>query len=187
MEKFRQSNLSIFSLCQTDFEVSQISRLLDSTPLQHRFGLTEDDTALIRQWLLSSNIRWGKDAKDRLAKCGYAFDEFSWRQGLDRLLLNLALDPSTTTSSGDSNANWQGLVPVPFAASEEHLHVLESLLKFIESLFHYSNEATAVRPNGRTAAEWQELLLAMRSDFFLPFMVSVYRPSAPESFTTSRL
>ncbi len=162
------SFLSIFSLCQTDFEVSQISRLLDSTPLQHRFGLTEDDTALIRQWLLSSNIRWGKDAKDRLAKCGYAFDEFSWRQGLDRLLLNLALDPSTTTSSGDSNANWQGLVPVPFAASEEHLHVLESLLKFIESLFYYSNEATAVRPNGRTAAEWQELLLAMRSDFFLP-------------------
>ena len=84
------------------------------------------------------------------------------------MLLNLALDPSATTSSGDSNANWQGLVPVPFAASEEHLHVLESLLKFIEALFHYSNEATAVRPNGRTAAEWQELLLAMRSDFFLP-------------------
>ena len=160
--------LSIFSLCQTDFEVSQISRLLDSAPLQHRFGLTEDDTALIRQWLLSSNIRWGKDAKDRLAKCGYAFDEFSWRQGLDRLLLNLALDPSATTFSGDGNANWQGLVPVPFAASEEHLHVLESLLKFIEALFHYSNEATAVRPNGRTAAEWQELLLSMRSDFFLP-------------------
>ncbi|MGX8729175.1 MAG: family 43 glycosylhydrolase, partial [Lachnospiraceae bacterium] len=93
---------------------------------------------------------------------------FSWRQGLDRLLLNLALDPSATTSSGDGNANWQGLVPVPFAASEEHLHVLESLLKFIEALFHYSNEATAVRPNGRTAAEWQELLLSMRSDFFLP-------------------
>ncbi|MBQ9446178.1 MAG: exodeoxyribonuclease V subunit gamma [Victivallales bacterium] len=111
------SFLSIFSLCQTDFEVSQISRLLDSMPLQHRFDLTEDDTAIIRQWLLSSNIRWGRDAQDRLAKCGYAFDEFSWRQGLDRLLLNLALDPSTTTSSKDNNTNWQGLVPVSFAAS----------------------------------------------------------------------
>ena len=162
------SFLSIFSLCQTDFEVSQISRLLDSMPLQHRFDLTEDDTAIIRQWLLSSNIRWGRDAQDRLAKCGYAFDEFSWRQGLDRLLLNLALDPSTTTSSKDNNTNWQGLVPVSFAASEEHLHGLESLLKFFEALSRYANETTIVRPNGRTAAEWQELLLAMRADFFLP-------------------
>jgi exonuclease V gamma subunit len=162
------SFLSIFSLCQTDFEVSQISRLLDSMPLQHRFGLTEDDTAIIRQWLLDSNIRWGRDAQDRLAKCGYAFDEFSWRQGLDRLLLNLALDPSATTSSEDNNIKWQRLVPVSFAASEDHLHILESLLKFFEALSRYANEATTVRPNGRTAAEWEELLLAMRADFFLP-------------------
>jgi exodeoxyribonuclease V gamma subunit len=163
------SFLSIFSLCQTDFEVSQISRLLDSTPLQHRFNLTEDDTATIRQWLLTSNIRWGKDAKDRLAKCGFAFDEYSWRQGLDRLLLNLALDPSANISTDDDTAiNFNGLVPIPFASSEEHLHVLESLLKFFESLSHYADEFTTIRPQGRTAAEWQELLLAMRSDFFLP-------------------
>ncbi|MBO4527856.1 MAG: exodeoxyribonuclease V subunit gamma [Victivallales bacterium] len=163
------SFLSIFSLCQTDFEVSQISRLLDSTPLQHRFGLTEDDTATIRQWLLTSNIRWGKDAKDRLAKCGFAFDEFSWRHGLDRLLLNLAIDPSANTSTDDATAtNFNGLVPIPFASSEEHLHGLESLLKFFESLSHYADEFTTIRPQGRTAAEWQELLIAMRSDFFLP-------------------
>ena len=162
------SFLSIFSLCQTDFEVSQISRLLDSLPLRNRFDLSEDDTAVIRKWLRASNIRWGRDAQDRKAKCGYAFDEFSWRQGLDRLLLNLALDPSVTTSSGDSNANWQGLFPVPFAASEDHLHVLESLQKMFEALSHYTTEATSIRPQGRTAAEWQELLLSMRSDFFLP-------------------
>ena len=163
------SFLSIFSLCQTDFEVSQISRLLDSTPLQHRFGLTEDDTATIRQWLLTSNIRWGKDAKDRLAKCGFAFDEFSWRHGLDSLLLNLAIDPAANISTDDDKtSNFNGLVPIPFASSEEHLHGLESLVKFFEFLSHYADEFTTIRPQGRTAAEWQELLIAMRSDFFLP-------------------
>jgi exodeoxyribonuclease V gamma subunit len=65
--------------------------LLGSAPVRARFRLTDDDLTRVTRWVSSAGIRWGLDADQRAA---YAMDRFAhntWRAGLDRILLGVAM------------------------------------------------------------------------------------------------
>ena len=50
-------------------------------------------SSLLRDWLREAGVRWGRDAEQR-ARFGLPDDPaFTWRQGLDRLLLGFAAPP----------------------------------------------------------------------------------------------
>ena len=70
---------------------TELLDLLASPPVRARFRLTDDDLTRVTRWVSSAGIRWGLDADHRAA---YAMDRFAhntWRAGLDRILLGVAM------------------------------------------------------------------------------------------------
>ncbi|MEX0385976.1 exodeoxyribonuclease V subunit gamma [Spiribacter onubensis] len=127
--------------------------LLEVAPFRRRFGLAEDDVALLRRWCREAGIRWGLDGqqRQRLDLPG-AFEQNSWRFGLRRLLLGYAV------GSGDA---WQGVEPYPEVGSLDAalLGPLRALLDTLE------NQMAAFSEPGRPS-EWAERVETLLADCF---------------------
>ncbi len=70
---------------------TELLDLLGSLPVRARFRLKDDELTRVTRWVSSAGIRWGLDAEHRAA---YAMDRFphnTWRAGLDRILLGVAM------------------------------------------------------------------------------------------------
>jgi len=70
---------------------TELVDLLGTAPVRTRFGLSDDDLSRVTRWVTSAGIRWGLDAEHRAP---YAMDRFAhntWRAGLDRILLGVAM------------------------------------------------------------------------------------------------
>lgn len=151
--------LSIMSLCKGKFEITRISRLLDSPPLRKRFDFDDDNVPMLRDWLRKAGIRWGRSKQDR-EEIG-AFEEYSWQYGMDRLLLKLALD--ALDSDNNEMIGYAGLIPVDFGTGQESLQLLNGLFRFYGELVSFVD---SVRQGGRSGAEWCDFLIEERSHFF---------------------
>ena len=70
---------------------SQVLDLADREPVRRRFGFDDDDLTRIQEWIAEAGIRWGLDAEHRAP---YKLDSLAagtWRAGLDRVLLGVAM------------------------------------------------------------------------------------------------
>lgn len=75
------------------FEVGDVLGLLEEPSIRRRFGMSEGDAGIARRHALDASIRWGVDGAHR-ARFGQPDDDtLTWRQGLDRLMLGLAVGP----------------------------------------------------------------------------------------------
>jgi exodeoxyribonuclease V gamma subunit len=70
---------------------SQLLDLADREPVRRRFGFGDDDLARMQEWVQASGIRWGFDAEHRKPFKLDAVDAGTWRRGLDRLMLGVAM------------------------------------------------------------------------------------------------
>ncbi|MCQ2380059.1 MAG: exodeoxyribonuclease V subunit gamma [Victivallaceae bacterium] len=70
---------------------SEIYELLGSPMLRSRFRFSDADLENIRKMIMKSAIRWGADSADRTRFCGVGYNEFSWRDGIDRMWLGFAM------------------------------------------------------------------------------------------------
>lgn len=80
----------LLKLRHSRFEASKVLDLLHVPAIRSRFGIEAADLGPVADWIERAGIRWGVDRSDRLANCTVGFEEYSWRQGLDRLLLGFA-------------------------------------------------------------------------------------------------
>lgn len=80
----------LLKLRHSRFEASKVLDLLHVPAIRSRFGIEAADLDPVSDWIERAGIRWGVDRGDRLANCTVGFEEYSWRQGLDRLLLGFA-------------------------------------------------------------------------------------------------
>jgi exodeoxyribonuclease V gamma subunit len=69
---------------------SQVLDLAGREPVRRRFRLDDDDLTRVEAWAASAGIRWGLDAVHR-APYGLDLEEGTWRAGLDRLLVGVAM------------------------------------------------------------------------------------------------
>jgi exodeoxyribonuclease V gamma subunit len=99
---------SILELADSRFGVDDVLALFECPELLRRFGLSADDLPLIRAWVQHAAIRWGRDSahKHELALPDDA--DFTWRWGLDRLLLGTVLPDAL---AGDASPLFAGLLP----------------------------------------------------------------------------
>ena len=70
---------------------SQVLDLADREPVRRRFGFDDDDLTRIQEWIAESGIRWGLDAAHRAPFKLDSLAAGTWRAGLDRVLLGVAM------------------------------------------------------------------------------------------------
>ncbi|WP_341351310.1 exodeoxyribonuclease V subunit gamma [Nocardioides convexus] len=91
---------------------SQVIDLLSRAVCRRRFGFGDDDLARITRWVAEAGVRWGIDGTQRAAYAMEQFEHNTWRAGIDRLLLGVAM-------SGDGHRNLGRGLPVDDVASGE--------------------------------------------------------------------
>jgi exodeoxyribonuclease V gamma subunit len=70
---------------------SEVLDLAAAAPVRHRFGWSDDDLTTMRTWVEQSGVRWGLSQELRAP---YRLDDLpqnTWRAGIDRLLLGVAM------------------------------------------------------------------------------------------------
>ena len=99
---------AVLRLADSRFAADAVLALLDSPALLARFDLAEADLPFIQDWVRDAGIRWGRDAEHK-AQLGLPADPlYTWRWGLDRLLLGTVLPPAL---AGDAAGLFAGLLP----------------------------------------------------------------------------
>ncbi|MEJ7894503.1 MAG: exodeoxyribonuclease V subunit gamma [Solirubrobacteraceae bacterium] len=81
----------ILELADQRLTASQVLDLADRAPVRRRFGLDDDSLARIEDWVVAGEIRWGLDAAHRAPFKLDAVAANTWRAGLDRVLLGVAM------------------------------------------------------------------------------------------------
>ncbi len=130
--------------------------LLDLPLVQRRFDIRPEERGLLRLWVEETRICWGIDGDDRVRQGVPAFEENSWKAGLERLLLGYAL-PS------EEGALFAGILPfndVEGSGSQS----LGRFLEFTRALFAMVRDLQ--RP--RMLSEWSESLLECMTRFLAP-------------------
>ena len=149
--------LSLLSLPDSRFSVTQILEYLSLEPLQRKFSLTEESLTVIEYWLERANIHWGLDGrhKAQVTESAVDSDMYSWHWGLQRLLLGMI--------SEDATLLLDNCVTVPDVEGQESVE-LGRLMLVVEQLQTHNRELA--RP--RTADDWQVYLNTLREDCFIP-------------------
>jgi exodeoxyribonuclease V gamma subunit len=80
--------------------VSDVVDLIGCDPIRYRFGFDDDELTRIDEWVRGAGARWGLDADGRrpygLAHVGAG----TWKTGLDRLLLGVAMSEDDLRTVG---------------------------------------------------------------------------------------
>ena len=118
--------LKLVSLAGSRFEASRLLDILEVAEIRTRFGLDGSALETIRAWMEATGIRWGVDGEHRRRHGMPVYDDNTWRQGLDRLLLGYALP-------GDGTRLWEGMLPHD-AVEGEQARILGRFVEFFERL-----------------------------------------------------
>jgi len=147
--------LKILALAGGRCSAAQVFDILEAPAVLHSAGMTAADLDVVRGWVRETGIRWGIDAQDRQRQGVPAFEQNSWRAGLDRLLLGYAC--------GDTDCLLEGILP--FAPVEGgQAHPLGSFVDFAEKLFSVAGDLH----KSRSPAQWADFLEEVLDLFFQP-------------------
>jgi exodeoxyribonuclease V gamma subunit len=149
--------LSILDFPGSRFGVSQVLALLESPEVQKKFSLTEDDLERIKGWVRDTRIRWGVDGEARKKLGLPGFKENTWRAGLERMLLGVALPRQ-------GEKMYKDILPYDLIEGSG-AESLGHFLAFCESLFTFAEKLS----EPRSLKEWEELLQNLLDDFFSPY------------------
>ncbi len=123
------SLLAVLELAMDRLMVFDVLHLCELPALLRRFALFAGELPTLRHWCERASIRWGLDgaARERQFRMP-AFEENSWRQGLERLLLGVA--------TGPVDALVLGRLPAADTTSGRD-DLLERFLTFVHTLFEH--------------------------------------------------
>ena len=97
--------VQLLALVGQRLTASQVLDLADRGPVRRRFGFDDEDLAQLQSWITGSGIRWGLDAEHRAPYEMAAVAEGTWRAGLDRVLLGVAM-------TEDDQRLWSDVLPL---------------------------------------------------------------------------
>ncbi|WP_141014691.1 exodeoxyribonuclease V subunit gamma [Nocardioides sambongensis] len=121
---------------------SEVVDLLSRDPVRRRFAFTDDELARLTRWVADAGIRWGVDAAGRAAYRLGGFEQNTWRAGLDRLLLGVAM-------GGDDHRHLGRGLPVDDLGSGE----IDLVGRFTEAVTRITATVTALG-SAEEADDW---------------------------------
>lgn len=146
------SLLAVLERARSRMTAPDVVDLLAHAPIRARFGLAEAELADVAALVTDAGIRWGRDLAHRAAVGQPPVEDFTWRLGLDRLLLGHAMDVDTPFLGRVACVDVEG----------EVAERVGRLAAFVEALFSRLDSLTAPRP----VARWADDLRAWIDDWF---------------------
>ena len=136
-EPLTRSFLHLLSLPRSRFSASEVLGLLAVPAIGECAGFTPADIESLHELVMRSGVRWGYDDKGSAGE-GPALGRNTWRFGLERLLLGVALDDGTL---------FDGVAPVGVngAAEAEQVGRLAALMPAIMEVAALSEEASTTK------------------------------------------
>ena len=137
--------IRIIKLHSARCTAEEIFSIINSLPVRENFDIDEEGLSKIKNFISQAKICWGENATTRQEFTQTEFNEFSWQDGLDRLLLGYAADtdtPLATTILPAANV---------FGTQAELLGTLNFIVKNLFKWRHFLKE-------DHSAAEWTDLL-----------------------------
>jgi exodeoxyribonuclease V gamma subunit len=95
----------LLALADQRATASQLLDLAGRDPVRRRFGFDDDDLSRMQEWVAESGIRWGFDALHREPFKLGSLHANTWRRGLDRMLVGVAM-------SEEGSRLLQGVLPL---------------------------------------------------------------------------
>ncbi|MEK0361343.1 exodeoxyribonuclease V subunit gamma [Pseudomonas sp. CBC3] len=146
--------LELLMLAQSRFAAEEILAWLEQPAIARRAGIDSEDLLLLRDWLREAGVRWGRDGSQR-ARLGLPDESaFTWRQGLDRLLLGFAAPPQLAGDSAPLLGEHWPLDALEGARGQ----LLGRLVEFVERLGKLADQLARPRPLAEWADDLQVLL-----------------------------
>ncbi|WP_459969888.1 exodeoxyribonuclease V subunit gamma [Nocardioides pyridinolyticus] len=121
---------------------SAVLDLAATDPVRLRFGFTDDDLDRVSRWVSRAGVRWGLDDASRAAFRMERFPHNTWRTGLDRILLGVAM-------SGDDHRHLGRGLPLDDVGSSE-IDLAGRLAELVERL----DRTLTALAGAQTVADW---------------------------------
>ncbi len=127
---------------------SQVLDLADRDPVRRRFGFDDDDLARVQEWVADGGIRWGLDAAHRAPFKLDALAAGTWRTGIDRLLVGVAM-------TEDGHRLYEGVLALDDVDSGA-IELAGRCAEFVDRL----GAALDALSTAKTVAGWAEAIAA---------------------------
>jgi|WetSurSiteA1Bulk_404760.scaffolds.fasta_scaffold00165_3 exodeoxyribonuclease V gamma subunit len=137
--------IRFLSVSQSRFGWQTVLDLLEQAVVYPSFGLSEADLELIRYWIKSTHVRWGKSAQHKKSLGLPELSENTWQAMLDRLLMGYAV--------GSDEDFVDGVLPYK-AIEGGSASALGGLCDFMELLFKASRDLK----QAKTLKNWHNQL-----------------------------
>ena len=155
-EPLVQAFIDLLDLPDSRFQVSQILSYLRLPALQDKFSFAEDDLLILERWMNHAAIHWGLDADHKqriLSGNAVTNDMFTWKQGLERLLLGFA--------HSDQASLYQQQLLLPDVEGDDAL-LLGRYFELLEQLQYCARELQSAR----TPEQWTQFLQQTKESLF---------------------
>jgi exodeoxyribonuclease V gamma subunit len=134
---------------------SEVRDLLDVPAIAARFGIAQHDLPRVAQWVEAAGVRWGLDARHRVAlELASAGEQNAWLFGMRRMLLGYA---------NGANDHYADIEPLAQVGGLDAA-LAGSLAHFVDALTRWRHELAAPR----TPAEWGAIAERLQRAFFEP-------------------
>lgn len=150
--------LNLLALPDSRFSAEELLTWLEQPAIATRAGIDDSDLPLLRDWLREAGVRWGRDAEHRQQLGLPADNAFTWRQGLDRLLLGFAAPPQLAGSTAPLLGDCWPLDALEGARAQ----LLGRLAAFVERLAALAQSLQAER----RLADWADSLQTLIDELF---------------------
>lgn len=148
--------LRLVELARERLVVFDVLHLLEEPALARRFALSPGDAEVLRLWCQEAGVRWGFDGQHRNELFQLPdYDDHTWRQGIERLLLGVCAGPGDTLV--------QGRLPVA-DATDSRAPLLGRFVHFVTTLFAQLRPLARAHP----LPVWADHLDAVLEAMFAP-------------------
>ena len=125
--RFIELFLDLLKLTTSRFGVNQVREIIRMPEVYKKFGLTDQDLAVIDRWIKDTRIRWGINGRHRKQNNLPGTEENSWFFGIDRLLLGYAM-------AGGGELLFENILPFDNIEGGE-AQILGNFVTCLETLF----------------------------------------------------
>jgi exodeoxyribonuclease V gamma subunit len=135
----------ILALAAGRMSASDVLDLLAMEAVSRRFGLDGEDLSVVHRWVAACGVRWGLDGPHRSPWHLEAEEANTWRSGLDRLLLGVAMDE-------EGLRTFEGVLPYGDLSSST-VDLTGRLAELVERLTRIADAFAGRRPVGEWVTE----------------------------------